>query len=822
MKSTVYEILEVAPPDNRVSHFIQSFTILLVFLNTLALILSFLDFFKPNQIYFFWIVETLSTGFFALEYGLRLWSASASARFRGRLRFGLRLPLLIDLASTLPFFVVLFTPSRELTMRVLQLGWAIRHLKLLRYPQTPLVQTSCDALLHEAEERLAQIRQRLAKGREKDFTRVQQRIDGVSRQCDEASQRQHELQQLERQPLLPPTHPIESESTPFPSLIDQLEAELNDEAHIKETAALLVTAYQQSGCVFNAAPDRVPVQVQLGSGLVGQKLVPLRRIGRHHFSPLASRSTKVLANKHPLYVSDVRRELSRIRIAMTDALRHDDSPEGEVRLNQAIDQLRDVVAPVRLAWDALLFQLEDEHLKRLQFVRTDIERYGHPSFYGGRLWRWFIRRLSATLRIRELAVRLWSTILRLYRESVASISRFLRPALLRLGLIKPPIREMLLALDEARLDSVLERGLPAEYLALFDFSTLKDEGLCIGFDEELVHIRWAIERWQKKLVSSFIVYGHRGVGKSTLLTMARRHLFADQPVIHETLAHKITTTEALVEYLATLLGFPPGTASDAVAQLLLAGPRRAVLLDDCHHLFFRNVSGLEAVRYLSWLFATTNHHLLWGISLDKSGYDFLTQALPRDLIHVHVALEGRNSEELRRLIMTRHNRSGVSLHYVHDNRNDKALRRQMKALRQQHRSARVNPQEALELTFFDSLATACAGNIIVAFFYWLRSLRVEDPGRYHVQPFEALDLSLIWESSQEHAFILAALLQHGNLTAMELGQILDTDLIATRLELEVLNKLNILQFDPKTDTFDVNPVVQNRTCEMLRSRNLFH
>ncbi|MGH8552061.1 MAG: hypothetical protein ACRERS_02090, partial [Methylococcales bacterium] len=62
LKSAVYEILEVASPDNRVSHRVQSCTMLLVFLNTLALILSFLDFFKLNQIYFFWIVETLSTG----------------------------------------------------------------------------------------------------------------------------------------------------------------------------------------------------------------------------------------------------------------------------------------------------------------------------------------------------------------------------------------------------------------------------------------------------------------------------------------------------------------------------------------------------------------------------------------------------------------------------------------------------------------------------------------------------------------------------------------------------------------------------------------
>src|SRR5215468_1845290 len=96
--TALYEILEVAPPDNRVSRGMQRWTMLLVLLNTMALILSFSDFFTPHQMYVFWIVETLSATFFAVEYLLRLWSASASQHFRGRLLYGLRLRSLIDLA----------------------------------------------------------------------------------------------------------------------------------------------------------------------------------------------------------------------------------------------------------------------------------------------------------------------------------------------------------------------------------------------------------------------------------------------------------------------------------------------------------------------------------------------------------------------------------------------------------------------------------------------------------------------------------------------------------------------------------------------------
>jgi hypothetical protein len=305
--------------------------------------------------------------------------------------------------------------------------------------------------------------------------------------------------------------------------------------------------------------------------------------------------------------------------------------------------------------------------------------------------------------------------------------------------------------------------------------------------------------------------------------MARQRLFASQPVTHDAVTQKITTAPLLVEYLAELLGMAEADSVAALAEDLLAGPPRVILLEDCQHLFYRHIGGLEAVRHLFWLIAKTNHHVLWGISLERCSYDFLQQTLPlNDLFHIQIGITERSGEELRRLVMLRHSRSGVSLHYVHDKRNAKAVGRHMKALRAQQRSGRARLQEALELTFFDGLATACAGNLTAALFYWLRALRVQDANRYDVQPFVELDLSLIWELSQAHAFLLVALLQHGKLTPRELAGILDAAEIETRLEVEILANHNILQHDPTLDTFAVNPVVLKTVCAMLRARNLLH
>ena len=70
LQRAVYEILEIAPPDHRLSRCIQYATIWLVCLNTLALLLSCVDVFRMYHIYVFWLVEALSSAVFTVEYGL--------------------------------------------------------------------------------------------------------------------------------------------------------------------------------------------------------------------------------------------------------------------------------------------------------------------------------------------------------------------------------------------------------------------------------------------------------------------------------------------------------------------------------------------------------------------------------------------------------------------------------------------------------------------------------------------------------------------------------------------------------------------------------
>ncbi|MFT5378274.1 MAG: hypothetical protein ACI906_005117, partial [Candidatus Latescibacterota bacterium] len=129
-------------------------------------------------------------------------------------------------------------------------------------------------------------------------------------------------------------------------------------------------------------------------------------------------------------------------------------------------------------------------------------------------------------------------------------------------------------------------------------------------------------------------------------------------------------------------------------------------------------------------------------------------------------------------------------------------------------------QEALANIYFERLADYSGENIMAAFYYWLRSLEPSGQDRYTVRPLQELDLDLIHSFSLNQAFILNAILQHDNLSAIELSKILDTDMVDTRLELDILTNQSILDFDMGSSRFKINPVVLKPVAEMLTARNL--
>ncbi len=846
MKNRTYEILEVAGPGDLFSRRINWAILVLVFFNTGVLcldiwwpktLMEYLQRFEwwPGKdilhyyfLYYSLWFEWLFIGLLIVEYLARMWSvhAAGGTHLSARLRFGLRPLQIADLIAILNFFfpIVLFD------LRFLRLLRCPRLIDLIRftynYAEPPEEVTGYRVAIGNIRRQLFEVRQTVSAEQEKDLHAVRQRTEST---IEHLRRIQHDVSIQLRRHTQALIESLPQTRETVQGIFDSLRADLSNPNSLAEVEALNRDAYRNSSSVFDNVSEKVSYNHDLNwKDRTSYRVVPLRQIGSSHFNGLENKADTSQFEKIRIEGSlegldSVFSTLRYVLNTVESGLSQGDgtlSPDVQMGFNRAINRLRDLNDYTRMAWESLLWDLECEHQERLELVGQDADRYGRIAFWFAKFGRFGRQIALAVLReSRQVLLRLLQFLraqgIALFNASACII----KPLLHRLGLLAPAELEVRMALDEANLESIRQLGLPEDYIAHFALDYLIDETLCVGFEDELATIEQAIQRWEDGLTSSFILFGQRGAGKTTLLNIAILRLFDDASIVtRSAIEYKMTTAPELVSYLANILEIEDVASFDDLAQSLLQGPRRAVILEGCHNLFLKRIGGLGAIRHLFWLIARTNHHILWGICLDQHARSYLGMWLPLDrLFHFEVGIRAWQPAELQMMIMQRHNQSGYRLRYALEKGLEKAVRRRVHRWRHPEEPA---VQDALSQIYFKNLAEISKENIFVALLYWLRSLEPSESELLVVNPVSEINLGIVRNFSLEQAFILTAMLQHDNLTAAELSVILDKDLIQTRLELEILWNDNILEFDQESERFRINPIGLNAVEEMLEGRGL--
>jgi voltage-gated potassium channel len=158
VKKRTYEILELSPEGDRVSHFFKIFILTLIVLNVLALMAETVDSIYDRWKTFFWWFEVFSVAIFSVEYILRLWSCTEAWEFRhpvyGRLNFMVKPLIIIDLLAILPFYLPFLLLDLRF-LRSLRLFRIFRLVKVGRY--TTAVQILIQVFRNKREELMAAV-----------------------------------------------------------------------------------------------------------------------------------------------------------------------------------------------------------------------------------------------------------------------------------------------------------------------------------------------------------------------------------------------------------------------------------------------------------------------------------------------------------------------------------------------------------------------------------------------------------------------------------------------------------------------------------------
>lgn len=399
--------------------------------------------------------------------------------------------------------------------------------------------------------------------------------------------------------------------------------------------------------------------------------------------------------------------------------------------------------------------------------------------------------------------------------------------------------EALLTIDEA-----LEK-VPVIYRKLFSFAPVQEVDMLVGRRRDVEAVTNHRSRWLRGFTQSLVLTSNPSSGATSLLNVLYQSTFKSDTIIWIELSRRITSETALVALLHRELGIPsPESTSlrDLSTRILAAGNARkedapeaipVVVLEHLELLMLRRIGGIRLMSEMLSFMSRTDSRILWVASCSEFAWQFISksESTTAGLVS-RVSLSSMDRDGLEKLVMGRHSRSGLGVHFLEPKDPATILRRKLRQARsEQERQAVLREQ------YFDRLHGQVGANILMALFYWVRSVRrTDDEDTLSIVPFDPISFRFLSDLPLDHALMLKALLEHFTLTVAEAASVLHTSADSCMHLFESLG--NALIIEPYSEEgqansrafstvdesrpYRIRPLLVHPVVQFLRGLNIIH
>jgi hypothetical protein len=364
-------------------------------------------------------------------------------------------------------------------------------------------------------------------------------------------------------------------------------------------------------------------------------------------------------------------------------------------------------------------------------------------------------------------------------------------------------------------------ALPDAYRRLFDLDALSDERFFMARDAEMALLEHEFERWTNGKFSAVAVIGERGCGMTTLLNFAEKQFYQGYPVIKINLLDGETmyTEEELFYYLKsalveTDLKHQVENINDLEDMINQVSEQKIFIVENLQQLFVRTTFGFNALERFLLFISRTHKKIHWVLTCTIYSWEYFGKVIDIDqYVQQKVVLDSLSKSDLEKIIVKRHKANGYQMVFgVSDE--IAASRRYKKLTTDQER------QTYLQNVFFEQLTKLAAGNITVAFLFWLRSYEDFSQDKLTVPATIEFDPSFLYELSAEELFTLAALLQHDILNEEHHALIFHQDMQQSLLILNRMANKGFLVH--KSNGYQIHPFLYRGIVRVLKRSNIIH
>ncbi len=309
-----------------------------------------------------------------------------------------------------------------------------------------------------------------------------------------------------------------------------------------------------------------------------------------------------------------------------------------------------------------------------------------------------------------------------------------------------------------------DKKIPQEYKNEFKYNSITNFNEYVVSDKKLeASILLEIHEWfeEKSDEHSVVIYGDKGIGKTTLL----KHIISNLEIeetskvqcIYSKMPSKTTNKESLEAYLLSLFGQVCQRDKFDIYEIdSKLDKKTVVVIDEAQNMFLSQTGGFEAYYSLINLINLNTEKIFWAMSFNKYSWLYLDRAFGRNQFFRNVyELSGWSDTKIKELILKRHQKSPYKLSY------DLLIN----ATRSQDEMDRY---ASIESKFFKLLWELSRGNPRAALSLWVSALSRKNRGSFNVNIPKELELSGIEKLPDDLMFVIAHVLKHENLLSVEI------------------------------------------------------